>query len=288
MSEVVYYHHPTDPRLSIDYVNPRLEEAEKHLSGKTNDEICRIEEYDLNGSVYIVYSGYEIPNAANDLDFDIQAEVQDMEWANKIITTRILSLFESVIDEKFEEENEKLAAYKQIEVDRIPEALNRVSWGDSVTQTAGELVSCLILRHALPNANHRTSLGMLSLYYQSISPQFEMPATATEEYDWESWVNSFIEESKRLITVRRNTIRFEYLKGFGCNVVERKDGLRIHLNEFDLDMPPRKAQSHYGKIHTRRSIQFAETVLREAGTTQLQKGRPLDKEEFAERLQDME
>ncbi|WP_178917827.1 hypothetical protein [Natronomonas gomsonensis] len=287
MSTTVYYHHPEDSRLSIDYVTHDFEAAEDRTGGSERD-IYQIEEYDLNGTVYVVYHGTIVPKVADDVDLDIYESVADMEWANQIITTRILRLLESVIEEKYEEENEKLAAYKDIEVKKIPEALDRVHWGDSVTETAGELVSCLILRHSLPNANHRTSLAMLSLYYQAISPQFDMPATATEEYDWEGWVNDYIEESKEIITVRRNTIRFHYLNEYGCNVVERKDGLRIHLNEYDLDMHPRKALEHYAEYHTKRSVAFAETVLKQAGTKELRNGAPLDKVEFAERLQEMD
>ena len=287
MSTTVYYHHPEDPRLSLHYVATNLDQAEDQISPSDN-RIYRIEEYDLNGTIYIVYAGDPVPETADNLEFDIFSAVEDMEWSNKIITTRLLNLLESVIEEKYEEEDEKLSVYKDIEVERVPEALERVTWGDSVTETAGQLVSCLILRHALPNANHRTSIALLSLYYQAISPQFEMPATATEEYDWEGWVNDFIEDSKELITVRRNTTRFHYLNEFGCNVVERKDGLRIHLNEYDLSMHPREAQKHYAKRHTERCVGFAETVLERAGTSELRNGDPLDKEAFAERLQDME
>lgn len=288
MTTTVYYHHPEDPRLSLDFVTHDLEEAEERVLGFDDDLLGKIEEYDLKGTIYTVYCGTDVPETADDLDFDIQAAVADMEWANKIITTRILSVLEAVIEEKFEEEDERLSVYKQIEIDRIPEALNRVNWGESVTETAGELVSCLILRHALPNANHRSAIAMLSLYYQAITPNFQMPATATREYDWEGWVNEFIEDSKRLITVRRNNLTFYYLNQYSCNVVERKDGLRIHLNEYELDMHWRDAQKYYAEQHTELSVDFAERVLDQAGSIELRNGAPLDKEEFAERLQDME
>lgn len=288
MSSVVPYHHPENSRLSIAYTAYDLEDAESQVTNCDTDVLSKIEEYELHETVYVVYKGKETPEVAEDIEYNLREEVSEMEWTNQIITTRILGLFEAIAEEKYEEEDERLAAYKEIETDRIPEALDRVSWQESVAEVGGELLSCLILRHALPNANHRTSLAMLSLYLQAISSGFEMPATATEDYDWEGWVNEYIEDSKRLITLRRNVPRFRYLHNAGCNVVERKDGLRIHLPEYDLSYNHWEALDEYGEQHTERSITFVENVLRQAGTTELRHGQPLSRNEFAERLQDMD
>jgi hypothetical protein len=54
MSTTVYYHHPEDSRLSIDYVTHDFEAAEDRTGGSERD-IYQIEEYDLNGTVYVVY-----------------------------------------------------------------------------------------------------------------------------------------------------------------------------------------------------------------------------------------
>ncbi|AQL42090.1 hypothetical protein BV210_04890 [Halorientalis sp. IM1011] len=288
MAGRVAYHHPENSRLSIDYLAYEFEEAEKRAAQCEADEITRIEECELNETVYVVYRGREVPDVTEDIEYELRQEVADMEWANQIITTRILRLFESIAAEKYEQEDERLAAYKEIEITRIPEALDRVTWDESVAIAGGELVSGLILRHALPNANHRTALGMLSLYFEAISGGFDMPSTATEEYDWEGWVNEYIEDSKRLLTVRRNVPRFRHLSNAGCTVVERKDGLRIHLNDYDLTMDHWDALAEYAQIHNRQSIEFAQEVLDRAGTPELQEGKPVTKQEFAERVQKME
>lgn len=288
MSSVVPYHHPENSRLSITYTAYELEDAKSQVADLGEDILSKIEECELRETVYVVYMGEETPAVAEDIEYDLREEVSEMEWATQIITTRILGLFEAIAEEKYEEEEERLAAYKEIETDRIPEALDRVSWNGSVAEVGGELLSCLILRHALPNANHRTSLAMLSLYLQAISSGFEMPATATEEYDWEGWVNEYIEDSKRLITLRRNVPRFRYLNDAGCNVVERKDGLRIHLPEYDLSFNHWEALDEYGERHRERSIEFVENVLRQAGTVELRHGQPLSRSEFADCLQDMD
>lgn len=288
MSGRVMYHHPDNDRLSVNYVSFDLSEAEQRLSELGDNKIGEIEEYDLSETVYVVYKGYEVPDITDDIEYNIHDEVAEIAKNDQIITTRVLKIFESIADEKYEEENEKLAAYKEIEIEKIPGALDRVTWGESVAETGGELLSCLILRHALPNANHRTSLGMLSLYYQAISSSFEMPATATEDYDWEGWVNAFIEDSKKLLTVRRNVPRFRYLYDAGCTVIERKDGLRVHLEEYDLTMGHWDAMEKYAEEHKHRSVEFAQDVLDKAGTPELRHGDPLSKSDFADELQTME
>lgn len=99
---------------------------------------------------------------------------------------------------------------------------------------AGELMSNLVIRHALPNANHRTSIAMLQFCIDSVDPSFEMPSTHVDDHTWKERVDPYIVESKRLITVRRNNVRFEHLKELGVNLVERKGGIRIQLADCDL------------------------------------------------------
>jgi hypothetical protein len=54
----------------------------------------------------------------------------------------------------------------------VDDALDRVSWGAELPQVAGELMSNLILRHPLPNANHRTSIVVLQFCIEVIEPSF--------------------------------------------------------------------------------------------------------------------
>ena len=288
MTNCVPYHHPENDRLSVEFVSFDRETAAAKLTDLDGDEFGRIETFDFSREFHVVYTGRELPDSTADLEYDLRDEVAEMSEPDQIITTRLLDVFESIAEEKYDREAERLGAYKQIEIDKIPDALSRVTWTDSVSGAAGELLSSLILRHALPNANHRTSLGMMSLYFQSISERFQMPATATDTDDWEAWVNEFIEDSKKLLTVRRNVPRFSYLYDAGCTVVERKDGLQIQLSEYDLTMDHWDAMEQYAVKHKTRSVEFAEATLERAGTAELRREEPLSKSEFANRLRRME
>lgn len=62
-----------------------------------------------------------------------------------------------------------------------------------------------------------------------------VPELATAHYDWQSWVDPYIVESKRLLTVRRNVRPFHLLQGWGCETILRKGGIEITLAEYDLD-----------------------------------------------------
>lgn len=73
-----------------------------------------------------------------------------------------------------------------------------------------------------------------------------MPETKTEiepeTYDWREWVNEYINESKRLLTVRRKNVLFKHLRGFGATTLERKHEVMIDLSEYELDMYPHEAK----------------------------------------------
>jgi len=70
-----------------------------------------------------------------------------------------------------------------------------------------------------------------------------MPETSVEtdpeSYDWREWVNEYINESKRLLTVRRKNVLFKHLYSFGARTLERKHAVEIDLTEYELDMYPR-------------------------------------------------
>nr|WP_233125139.1 hypothetical protein [Halorubrum sp. SD683] len=53
-----------------------------------------------------------------------------------------------------------------------------------------------------------------------------MPRTRVDDDTWREWVDPYIVDSKRLITVRRNNLRFKQLEDLDVDVVERKDGFK--------------------------------------------------------------
>ena len=145
-------------------------------------------------------------------------------------------------------------------------------------------MSNLILRHSLPNANHRTSIAMLQFCIESIDPDFEMLRTHVDDDTWRKWVDPYIVESKRLITVRRNNIRFKQLQELGVDLVERKDGIQIRLAEFDLDMHWREALSTYAGRHEEHCTEFAHSVLERADRENLFSQSGPTKQDFIEYL----
>ena len=126
-------------------------------------------------------------------------------------------------------------------------------------------MSNLILRHSLPNANHRTGIAMLHFCIESVDPAFEISRTHLDDETWQEWVDPYIVASKRLITVRRNNVRFKQLEELGVDLIERKDGIQIRLAESELDMHWRDALSRYATRHEDHCTEFARAVFLRAG-----------------------
>lgn len=282
----VYYHHPDDKRFSLSYVSPDFDVIEDKAESNSGEE-TKIEEYDLDQCIYALYSASPELGAAEDLEYDVEGLVDEMEQADGVITARILRLFRSIIEQTFEEEEKRLEAYKQVEVDDIPDALSYVDWSGTVAEVGGSLFSNLVLAHTLPNANHRTSLALLELYIQAHEYRFTLPDVATDDFKWQTWVNNFIRDSKRILTVRRNNLTFHYLWKYGCNEVERKDGITIHLKNYELGMLNHEAYRKYADRHRECCTEMTEEILCQEGYDELLDEPGLGKQQFAERLEEM-
>ncbi|MDZ7689469.1 MAG: hypothetical protein U5J64_12315 [Halobacteriales archaeon] len=224
MTAHVYYHYPDNPQYSLAYVSQDREEIE--TSGR--DSI--IKHYDFGEEFFVLYTNQGASGTIDTLDDDFEDALDKMSPQNRTITVRLLQIFEEIIEEKEIEENKRLEIYKQIELEKIPDAIGRVDWDCAAVDVAGNLMSTLILKHALPNANHRTSIGMAQWYLESIKTGFSFPDFATEEYEWKEWVNEYIVESKRILTVRRNITAFSMLAELGCETVKRKDEIMKRQN----------------------------------------------------------
>lgn len=211
-----------------------------------------------------------------------------MSPQNRTITVRLLQIFEEIIEEEELEEEAKLEIYKQIELEQIPDAIARVDWNRAAVDAAGQLMSTLILKHALPNTNHRTSISMAQWYLESIETGFSFPDFATEEYEWKEWVNEYIAESKRILTVRRNTMAFSLLAEWGCDAVKRKNDIGIDLAEYDLDLARSEAYEYYGDVHTELCTEFLSESVTRAGHDELISTDGLGKAEFVSYLEEAE
>lgn len=274
MTARVYYHHPKDPQYSLAYVTQDREE----IMTVGQNEI--IEHYDFEEEFFVLYINRGASGTVEDLDEGFEDVLKEMSPGNRTITVRLLQIFEEIVEEKQLDQEGTLEIYKQLELERIPDAISHVDWSGTAVDIAGQLMSTLILNHALPNANHRTSISMAQWYLESIETGFSFPRFATETDDWKKWVNEYITESKRLLTVRRNTTPFSLLAEWGCDTVVRKDDIEIDLAEYDIDFTRSEAYAHYGNVHTELCTEFLTNSVTRAGYDELVDTDGIGKAEF--------
>ena len=60
-----------------------------------------------------------------------------------------------------------------------------------------------------------------------MEPAFEPPATTTANNEWIDWIDEYITESKRFLTLMTNPRLFRWPTEHGAIQVERKDGIQI-------------------------------------------------------------
>ena len=282
MTACVYYHHPDDPQYSLAYVTQDRDEI------TTSGQDAIIKQYNLDEEFFVLYTSPGASGTVGELDDEFEDKLEEMSPQDRTITVRLLQIFEEIIEEKELEEEAKLEIYKQIELERIPDALERVDWNRTPVDVAGQLMSTLILKHALPNANHRTSISMAQWYLESIETGFSFPEFATTEYQWKEWVNEYIVDSKRILTVRRNTTAFSLLAEWGCNVVTRRNGIDIELAEYDLNLTQSEAYEFYGDVHTELCTEFLTESVTRAGHDELLSNDGIGKAEFVSYLEKAE
>lgn len=288
----VYYHHPADKQLSLDFVNPNSEDVTDRLSEYPADVELRIMKYDFDREFYVVYTTRDGGGAVKNLDLNLRAEIESMTAEDGTIVARLLEIYVALIRENEREEGLPVEAYKDIDVTALPDVLGRTDWIGTATEVAGRFASNLILKHALPNANHRTAVAMMEFYLRHVDDDFSMPVTTVEtdpeSYDWRQWVNSYINESKRLLTIRRKNVKIKYVRAFGGTELVRKHGLRIPLSEYELDMHPSEAKCQYAKKHERLWTEFAEVAVERAGNSALKSQTGTTKREFAEKIRNLD
>lgn len=287
-SDLVYYHHPDDDQFSLDFVNPDRKAIDDRLESYDDGIETRVQSYDLDEEVYVVYTRTnEVDDTAN-TQYDFDAVFAEMDPDTRVIVREILEVFTGIREQKQDEEGVSPDAYKDTELGRLSDALDRVDWSETLPETAGQLASNLILCHALPNANHRTAFGVLEGYLEVVDSSFELPSMVTDDYEWQTWVDDHIVDSKQLLTVRRNVGPFEYLVEYGCSIIRRKGDIDIPLADYDLEMHQNEAFTEYAHLHEERTTAFVETILRETDSEGLMVKSSVEKETFAERLRELD
>lgn len=283
MTRIVYSHHPQAENFSLKYSSASPSEILSRR--KDSDGATKLIGYPFDTTVYVLYESDTEIIDANEIDFDqewLSDRITELPREGQVVAFRLVELLEAAVDVREEEE---FRLYKEFEPQKIRQALDHVSWGAPLPEVAGEVMSNLILRHSLPNANHRTGIAMLQFCIESVNPDFEMPRTHLDDETWQEWVDPYIVDSKRLITVRRNNIRFKQLQELDVDLVERKDGIQIQLDEFELDMHWRDALSTYATRHEVHCTEFARAVLERAERDDLLEKTGPTKQEFIDYLE---
>lgn len=277
----VHYHHPDDTQFSLDFVNPNREAIEDRLGSYDRKTETRVRSCNLDETVYVIYAKTNEVDDAENIEYDFDAAFAEMDPDTRVIVRYFLGMYRAIRDER-RKESTLLEAYKEIDVERVPAALERVDWSGTAARVGAQLTSNLVLCHPLPNANHRTAFSMFEGYVDAVMDSiYELPSLVTDDSRWQTWVDDFIVDSKRLLTVRRNVGLFRHLAEFGCNTVRRKGGIDIPLVEFDLDLYRHEAYSRYAREHERRTLAFVEKLLTRTNDGRLAEKPGTDKEEFA-------
>lgn len=288
----IYYHYPGDKQFSLDFVHPDPAEIVSQIVEYDDDIAVKVQTYDIDEEFYVIYTSRVGGGLVREIDFDLKTSLAEMSDDNSTIVVRLLEIYRALITQNEEEEGVPVESYKKIDVDALPDVLNRTSWEGSATDVAGRLASNLILKHPLPNANHRTAVALVQFYLRRLNSGFSMPETSVEvdpeSYDWREWVNEYINESKRLLTVRRKNVLFKHLYRFGARTLERKHAVEIDLTAYDLDMYPSKAKIVYAEKHEELWIEFVEEAVERAGYPELKEKPGLSKVEFAEKIRNLD
>ncbi|MFW6436509.1 MAG: hypothetical protein ACOCYZ_02625 [Halococcoides sp.] len=267
MSTVQYHRTHDEREYALEYVHQS--EAAAQDDRNDRDEPAIVRPIDLDDRYYGVYVTRPVEKHSTD-----GVDVSSID--DQYLVDSVLSIFDVIDDEQ------DLNWYKPLEPNRIADALDRVEWHQSVPVVGGQILSNLILAHGLPNANHRTALGFLNAYLATMDASFEAPTLTTSGNDWLEWIDAFIVDSKRLLTLSRNPRLFAWLADHGATQVDRKDGVRIDLADQDLS-----GNDPWGEIaerHEDRSIAFVRTYLDQAGADDLAGATDDGKNAFRQRL----
>ncbi|MXR43216.1 hypothetical protein GRX01_17990 [Halobaculum sp. WSA2] len=283
---VLQLHHPTDNRFALRFISDdRKARSEKaaQLAEQSDIEIATTDESIGGETIYLLYTRTLFDAAYP----EFQTEEAVIEWFDtefsaddKQILFAVIDIFDGILSEK-EEQGASLATYKKMDLEKIPEVLNRVEWRQLVPDVGAELLSGFILAHPMPNTNHRTGIGLLDRYLTSYEADFTMPDTG-EEGRWYQWAREFIYDSKQVLTLRNQLPLLRWAREYGYEHAERKEGIRIDLTEVDVERDDYR--NYYAQRHLSRSRRFVETVLTEADATHLLNKRDDGKRAFVDRL----
>lgn len=268
--------------LSLQFANPNFETAqqrEQQLEAQADSMAAEfrsaIDSTDLDTEVYAVFSAEIHPRVFPDEQFEM------LSGDDELVVDTMLDGFHEIEAQQDNAET-PFRWYKKPMLPLIVEQVERTQWKQTVPEVGGSLLSNLIIGHALPNANHRASLGFVGTYLQTIEPRFAMPDMGASG-EWYEWASEYVAESKRLLTLRRNATMFAHLRAWGCRAIVRKNGNRIEFADYDLDVDDPLSQ--FGRQHRSRSVAFIRRILYRTGNEHLLNQADNGKSAFVDRLE---
>lgn len=260
---ILNYHHQDDEHFSLRYLTDQKARFKSEYGSYRDDEkvtVRKSSEVVDEEEIFLIYGN----NAPKDALPGFDSENELVQWIRERfdrddlqIVLAVFRAYRGILEEKANAGN-RLRLYKMMELERIPEIINRVEWGQSVPDVGANLLSEFILVHPMPNTNHRTGISLLDRYLSSFDTGFSMPQTG-EEGEWYDWVEDFILNSKRLLTLRRRHNLFRYADEFGYDKVRRKEDIVIDLDSINFDRDD--LFDYYGELHYKHTREFVERLL---------------------------
>lgn len=266
--QVPYHIQYNDRDYSYSYLHDTQLEAEEDCEQRS--ELAVVHPVKLDQQHFGVYTTEEEVSKTS-----LEINLSDYSGRTKKLVETVRDIFEYI------DKEQSLDWYKKAEFSGVADAINRVQWRQSIPEVGGQLLSQLILRHGLPNANHRTAIAFLQTYLETIESGIGVPQTNVGD-EWSDWTNEFIIDSKKLLTIRRNASGFQHLAERGATILERKGEVKIYLDNHAIavDDPWR----HFRQKHKDRGVDFVTEYIQRSGAEKLLKKVDDGKRSFADRL----
>jgi len=248
------YHIGKRRTFSLQYVTP---DENRHKQVKKDFQTdSKVKELDFEAPsgnrLYLLYTS-NIASTQSGRS-NIVIETESAPEKNPILSHSFLSCYNGV------KSSTNLDMRKQFDTNKIPELFERIQWKQTIPAVAGQLLSIPIIAHALPNGNHRSSISFVCLYLDYYSDKSNIAKDLVSNATLQKRVDEYQIESKCLLTVRRNKTKFKILEQNGVTSVERKGGIKILLNEYDLS--DQMTGDDYSNLHKLKSQEFVESILK--------------------------
>ena len=279
---VLPYHHPDDEQFSLVFVTDDEDAFEHRMERERTEEHVSVLAYRdrvAGGSRFAVHTDTHRPTGGVP-DFEAEEDLQgwlNEEFGDLLPVVQAVVMFYS----ELRGTDSDLNAYKEAELGKIEDVLNSVEWRQPVPDVGAQLLSEFVLTHPMPNTNHRTGLVLLDRYLSSFDSRVSVPDTG-EPGEWYEWAAEYVEDSKRLLTLRRRYRVFRYAEELGYDVIRRKNGVDIALDEYDIGRPD--AFERFTEKHRERTRTFVGRVLDQADAAHLRDRRDDGKRAFVDRL----